>query len=110
MRKLVTIGCMLGLIPLLLSGCGLSRTIAQQRAGPPTDLSLFEVPLGLPPDQLPPGMTLVPLDARTLGDRQDRPPLSLATRFMTVSPDGALLATSTTSGRMGRSRRPAAQR
>jgi len=93
MRKLVTIGCMLGLIPLLLSGCGLSRTIAQQRVGPPTDLYLFEVPLGSPPDQLPPGMTLVPLDARTLGDRQDRPPLSLATRFMTVSPDGALLAT-----------------
>jgi len=93
MRKLVTIGCMLGLIPLLLSGCGLSRTIAQQRAGPPTDLYLFAVPLGLPPDQVPPGMTLVPLDAQTLGDRQDRPPLSLATRFMTVSPDGAQLAT-----------------
>ena len=92
MRKLVTIGWMLGLIPLLLSGCGLSRTIAQQRAGPPTDLYLFAVPLGLPPDQVPPGMTLVPLDARTLGDRQDRPPLRLATRFMTVSPDGALLA------------------
>jgi len=93
MRKIVTIGCMLGLTPLLVSGCGASGTTAQQRAGPPTDLSLFAVPLGLPPDQLPPGMTLVPLDAQTLSDRQDRPPLTFATRFMTVSPDGAQLAT-----------------
>ncbi len=92
MRRFFTIGCMLGLIPLLVSGCDVSRTTARQRVGPPTDLSLFEVPLGLPPDQLPSGMTLVPLDAQTLGDRQDRPPLRLATRFMTVSPDGALLA------------------
>lgn len=91
MRKLVTISWMLGLIPLLLSGCGAVRTTAQQRTGPPTDLYLFDI--GMPPDLLPPGMTLVPLDAQTLGDRQDRPPLSLATRFMTVSPDGALLAT-----------------
>ncbi|MGI8689538.1 MAG: hypothetical protein ACR2M3_13270 [Thermomicrobiales bacterium] len=90
MRRFFTIGCMLGLIPLLVSGCGASRTTAQQRVGPPTDLYLFEVH---PPNQLPPGMTLVPLDTQTLGDRQDRPPLSLATRFMTVSPDGAQLAT-----------------
>jgi len=93
MRRFVTIGCMLGLIPLLVSGCGASGTTAQQRADPPTDLYLFAVPLGLPPDQLPPGMTLVPLDAQTLSDRQDRPPLTFATRFMTVSPDGAQLAT-----------------
>jgi len=93
MRRFFTIGCMLGLIPLLVSGCGASRTTARQRAGPPTDLSLFAVPLGLPPDQSPPSMTLVPLDARTLSDRQDRPPLTFATRFITVSPDGALLAT-----------------
>ncbi len=90
MRRFFTIGCMLGLIPLLVSGCGAARTTAQQRVGPPTDLYLFEVH---PPNQLPPGMALVPLDTQTLGDRQDRPPLSLATRFMTVSPDGALLAT-----------------
>ncbi len=93
MRRFVTIGCMLGLIPLLVSGCGASGATAQQRAGPPTDLYLFAVPLGLPPDQSPPSMTLVPLDAQTLSDWQDRPPLTFATRFMTVSPDGAQLAT-----------------